>query len=309
MTNDPAHPLEYDPAWRWRLGLALVLDRPPGEGGREAAIALEDQLLRDCLLPYLRFRVDGLSPPGMAESDFRATWKALDIWSVRDREYYQLPHRLEAGVLAGRPEGRLVPGSDRVDGLVQRLYEGLFFAVRPHLDDREWLLRAVFGQPWPHTQAAVCGLRSKVIAYGLGDAELQDFRDGRPSARAFRLLGRLDLTIRYLGGLRLLGLFQSDDPANCFRRIFQEADRMRAEPDGRDDYDLPVAMTPAWRERLAGLARQIPPPIRPPTAKKTGADRPGTRPTPPQRGGKGHGTVEIPNTALDGDFDIIQYKI
>ncbi|MDR2391218.1 MAG: hypothetical protein LBE84_06030, partial [Planctomycetota bacterium] len=158
-----------------------------------------------------------------------------------------------------------------------------------HLDDREWLLRAVFAPPGPRTLAAACGLRSKVIAYGLGDDELRDFRDGRPSARALHLIGRLDLTLRYLDGLKALGLFQPDDMASGFRRLFREADRMRAAPDNRDGpdgYGLPIDMTPGWRERLAGLERYVPPPARPPKAKKGRAGQaknlPGEAVTPPK---------------------------
>ncbi|MDR1521157.1 MAG: hypothetical protein LBU23_13595 [Planctomycetota bacterium] len=264
----PAHAAGHDPAWRWQAGLALALGRPVGKGGWETAAALEDPLLRDRLLPYLRFRVEGSYQPGIPESDYLAIRKAVNVWSDREREYRQLPYRLEAGVLAGRPEGCLTSRDEGIDGLAQRLYEGLFFDVRAHLDDREWLLRAVFAQPGPRTQAAACGLRSKVVAYGLGGAELRAFRDGSPSARALHLIGRLDLTLRYLDGIGALGLFHPDDMVNSFRRLFQEADRVRAAPDSLDGYDLPVGMLPNWRERLAELELTIPSPARPPKAKR-----------------------------------------
>ncbi|MDR1612914.1 MAG: hypothetical protein LBT97_09040 [Planctomycetota bacterium] len=234
-----------------------MLGQPSGKDWLKTAV-LEDSLLRDCLLPYLRFRIEDSNPPGVPESDYLAIRKAVNVWSDREREYLQLPHRLEAGVLAGRPEGCLTSRDEGIDGLAQRLYEDLFFDVREHLGDREWLLRAVFAQPGPRTLAAACGLRSKVIAYGLGDAELQAFRDGRPSAKALHLVVRLDLTLRYLDGLKALGLFQPDDPVNCFRRLFQEADRVRATPDSPNGYDLPIDTTPDWRERLAGLERHVP---------------------------------------------------
>jgi hypothetical protein len=267
------HSLEHDPAWRWHAGLGIVLDQPLGKDGRDAPVAFEDPLIRDCLLPYLRLRIEGSYPPGISEGLYRATQKTVEIWSGRDREYHQLPHRLEAGLLAGRPQGVLLGRDDGVGNFIQELYEGLFFDARAHLDDREWLLRAVFSNPWPHTEAGACGLRSKVVAYGLGDVELQAFRGGRPSARALHLLDRLALARRYLDGVRSLGLLQSDDPANCFRRLFQEADRMRIAPDGPDGYDLPLAVPPDRRERLAGLRRQVPPPARLPKAKKTKKER------------------------------------
>jgi hypothetical protein len=246
----------------------VLRETGPNREAADLEAVMFDPVIADVLLPYLKLRCDGVYPPGIRADLFHATHAAVRLWSDRRREFHRLSFMLEAGVLAGRPMGKLLPESERVDGLVQQLYEEVFFAVREHLSDREWLLRAVFGSPWQATRAAGWGFRAKLFAYALGAVEYRAWISGRPSTRLRSLADLLERNLRYLAGLLDLGLARPDDPVNRFRRLFQTADRLRLEPDFNPGTADAIAAAPDWRERLAELERAIPSPARPPKPKK-----------------------------------------
>ena len=214
-----------DPAWRWNTALRRVLRRdgePHGAAGDHPDAGAEDDPNVALLTRYLRCRCGELSWLEIDADDSHAIHHALRIWSDRGQEHHTLAFELEAGVVAGLPPGAVLPANDSTPALVQHYYECLFFDVRDHLADREWLLLHIFSSPWQATRSAARGFKWKVIAYAVGTIEYAAWIagvEGLPTVR--RVARRFEQATGYLDGLHALGLALPDDAVNTFRWLFE----------------------------------------------------------------------------------------
>ncbi len=212
---------EY-PDWRWRcvmrhikrIGDVGTAEEYFSGSGEEAL--LEDETLALFAFPYLRQRLYPDASDAMPEERGLAMMLAL---RAANEEYITSRSdslNLEAGVLGGRARGELLVNPGEMTPAAQIVYERLFFDVRPFLGDTGAVCRLLFrDQERVHARGGY-DLICKITAYALGFDEYQQWRCGSPSDRVHMLHFATDSLVRYLDGLRLLGLDKPDDMEKSF---------------------------------------------------------------------------------------------
>ena len=223
------------PNWRWMQTLTRIwkedMDSKTIKGYRPAPATFpSDPVIAQYVEPYLRHSwcFNGKSSFSMNPNCFLME-TAEHLYRDKDRDPKGRAYRLEAGVMAGLEPGALLPVDENVSPLIQRLYEDVFFAVRPHLADREWLLRHIFNHPWHTEPMEAWGFQMKVYAYSLGpdgySTWISNTATDETLTKAAWLMRCYPLVGRYLRGLSNVDKLRPGDAGNAFRKLFEAADR------------------------------------------------------------------------------------
>lgn len=236
--NSGAPPISPD--WRWRYCVARIgrlecsCDPEVFFAGPAADELLSDPVMTDYLYPYLRHRL-GCGETRMIEDEVMVGIdQALEAANelMVSKNCWSL--RLEAGVLARRPVGEVMPPcDDGVSRLGQIVYERLFFDVRAWLAEPVICAALLCANPDRLRERGTWDFQGKVIAYILGFDEFEKWRLGTPSRAATSLCRDVEYDLLYLDGLRVLGLERPDDLAVALgRRLSTAVTGMVEDTDG-----------------------------------------------------------------------------
>lgn len=258
--------------WRWRQGVK----RLPGlesattveeyYAGPDEEVLLSDKTMVEFLFPCLKqLHCPGSMPevPQHRMDAFRlAVLASQDELSAASHHIMDL----EAGVLAGRPLGDLVPGLTEFTPLAQIIYEQLFFDVRYLLDKPEVLCRLLLKNNRRMESRDGYDWYSMIMAYGLKFEEYSRWRRGESSAASEAIRFAIDEVTLYLDWLEQLGRDRHEDFLEAQCRLFTElpmiiatrggsvATNFKRGPYTREEIDVAIAMIPDEPVEMAEAA-------------------------------------------------------
>ncbi len=258
--------------WRWRQGMkrlsGLKAATTPEEyyAGPGEEMLLSDKTMVEFLFPYLKQLHCPGSMPETPRSRMDATQLAVLV--SQDKSSVASNHilDLEAGVLAGRPLGELVPGVTGFPPLAQVIYEKLFFDVRYLLDEPKALCRLLLENSRRMESRGGYNWYSMTMAYGLKYEEYSRWRRGEPSAASEAIRFAIQEVLLYLDWLETLGRDRPEDFLEAQCRLFAElpmiiatrggnvATSFKRESYTREEIDVAIAMVPDEPDKMADAA-------------------------------------------------------
>lgn len=209
--------------WRWKRSLELMKGE---ETKLFPGIDPNDWMIRDFILPFLTRRDNG-ETDAFPDETFASMEKVISVVTSTEPETIRLRHLMEAAILGEAKAGELIPEEFGMSSWEQMTFEFAFYNARGFLQNQKLLKKIVFYPIDVSTDESQWALKAKMIAYKLGNDELQKWTSGKVSKRAWLIEKKTDSAIGFMNLCVEHGLSDIIAKTEMIRELLEFAEQVR----------------------------------------------------------------------------------